>query len=164
MRVYDTMTGRKEEFTPQGDEVRMYVCGVTPYDSCHLGHAMSYILFDVIRRHLEFRGYRVKHVQNFTDIDDKIIARANKDGVSAKELAERFISQYFADMDALNIKRAGVYPRATEEIPKIIELIEGLIGKGHAYPAEGDVYFRVRSRSDYGKLSHRTLEGMMAGA
>ncbi len=164
MRVLSILSGRKEEFVPQGDPVRMYVCGVTPYSDCHVGHAMSYILFDVIRRYLEFRGYRVKHVQNFTDIDDKIIARAHQLGIPPRELAEAFISQYFEDMDALNIKRADLYPRATEEIPKIIEVIQGLIEKGHAYEAGGDVYFRVDSFPQYGKLSHRGLGEMMAGA
>ena len=164
MKIYNTLSGRKEEFTPQGNVVRMYVCGVTPYAPSHLGHAMSYIVFDTIRRYLEFRGYNVKYVQNFTDIDDKIIARANETGISARDLAQRFIDMYFADMDALNIKRADIYPRATEEIPKIIEIIEGLVKRGHAYQAGGDVYFRVNSDPDYGKLSHRTLDGMMAGA
>jgi len=164
MKIYNTLSGRKEEFTPRGDAVKMYVCGVTPYAPSHLGHAMSYIVFDTIRRYLEFRGYKVKYVQNFTDIDDKIIARANETGISARDLSQRFIDMYFADMDALNIKRADIYPRATDEIPKIIEIIEGLIRRGHAYQAGGDVYFRVNSEPDYGKLSHRTLDGMMAGA
>ncbi len=164
IRIFSTFSGRKDDFTPQGDPVRMYVCGVTPYAACHLGHAMSYIVFDTIRRYLEFRGYTVRYVQNFTDIDDKIINRANELGVPPRELAEGFIGQYFADMDALNVRRADVYPRATEEIPKIIEIIEGLIRKGYAYEMGGDVYFRVTSDPDYGKLSHRTLQGMMAGA
>ncbi len=164
MKIYNTLSGRKEEFTPTGDIVKMYVCGVTPYSECHIGHAMSYILFDVIRRYLEFRGYRVKYVQNFTDVDDKIIARSSQLGISAKELAEGFTAQYFADMDALNVKRADIYPRATEEIPKIIEVIAGLVEKGHAYQAGGDVYFRVRSFPEYGKLSHRSLNEMVAGA
>src|SRR4030043_1590508 len=164
MKIYNTLSGRKEEFTPQGNVVRMYVCGVTPYAPSHLGHAMSYIVFDTIRRYLEFRGYNIKYVQNFTDIDDKIIARANEKDISARDLAQRFIDMYFADIDALNIKRADIYPRATEEIPKIIEIIEGLVKRGHAYQAGGDVYFRVNSDRDYGKLSHRTLDGMMAGA
>jgi len=161
VKVFNTLSGRKEEFLPQGDEVKMYVCGVTPYDECHIGHAMSYIIFDVIRRYLRFRGYRVKYVQNITDIDDKIIDRASKLGISASELAQRFTERYFEDMDALNIGRVDIYPRATEEIPKIIEVIGGLIDKGHAYPAEGSVYFRVKSIPDYGKLSHRSLESMM---
>jgi len=164
MKIYNTSSGQKEDFKPQDDTVKMYVCGVTPYAPSHLGHAMSYIIFDTIRRYLEFRGYKVTYVQNFTDIDDKIIARANESGIPAKELAQKFIDQYFLDMDALNIKRADVYPRATEEIPKMLEVIEGLIQKGHAYESGGDVYFRVKSDPDYGKLSHRTLEGMMAGA
>jgi len=147
-----------------GDTVKMYVCGVTPYSECHIGHAMSYILFDVIRRYLEFCGYRVKYVQNFTDVDDKIIARASQSGISTEALAEGFIAQYFLDMDALNVKRADVYPRATEEIPKIIEVIAGLVEKGHAYQAGGDVYFRVSSFPEYGKLSHRDLSDMTAEA
>lgn len=164
MKIYNTLSGRKEDFVPQSDAVKMYVCGVTPYAPSHLGHAMSYIIFDTIRRYLEFRGYKVKYVQNFTDIDDKIIARANESRIPPQDLAQRFIEQYFANMDTLNIKRATVYPRATEEIPEMIEVIEGLIQKGHAYEAGGDVYFRVQSDPDYGKLSHRTLDGMMAGA
>jgi len=161
MKVYNTLSGQKEEFLPQGDEVKMYVCGVTPYDHCHIGHAMSYVIFDVIKRYLEFRGYKVKYVQNITDIDDKIIDRANKLGISTQELAGKFTDSYFADMDALNIRRADIYPRATEEIPKITEVIQGLVDKGYAYPAQGSVYLRVRSVADYGKLSHRTLESMM---
>ncbi|MCL0080493.1 class I tRNA ligase family protein, partial [Dehalococcoidia bacterium] len=120
MKIYNPISGQKEEFAPGGDEVKMYVCGVTPYDSCHIGHAMSYVIFDVVRRYLEFRGYKVRHVQNFTDIDDKIVARANELGIPAEELAERFIEEYFEDMDALNVKRADIYPRATEEIPDIV--------------------------------------------
>jgi cysteinyl-tRNA synthetase len=162
MKVYNTLSGQKEEFLPQGDEVKMYVCGVTPYAECHIGHAMSYIVFDVIIRYLRFRGYKVKYVQNITDIDDKIIDRANKLGIPASELAGEFTDSYFADMDALNIERADIYPRATGEIPKIIEVIQGLVDKGYAYPAEGSVYFRVNSVPDYGKLSHRSLESMMS--
>ncbi len=161
MKVYNTLSRQKEEFLPQGDEVKMYVCGVTPYSDCHIGHGMSYIIFDVIRRYLQFRGYKVKYVQNITDIDDKIIDRANQLGISTGELAGKFTARYFEDMDALNISRADIYPRATEEIPKIIEVIQGLVDKGYAYPAGGSVYFRVRSVPDYGKLSHRSLESMM---
>ncbi len=163
MKVYNTLSGQKEEFLPHGDEVRVYVCGVTPYSDSHIGHAMSYVFFDVIRRYLQFRGYKVKYVQNVTDIDDKIINRAAKLGISAHELAEKYTNSYFEDMDALNIAQADIYPRATEEIPKIIEVIQGLVDKGYAYAAEGSVYFRVRKVPDYGKLSHRTLESMMAG-
>ncbi|NQT47896.1 MAG: class I tRNA ligase family protein, partial [Chloroflexi bacterium] len=164
MKIFNTLSGQKEEFTPQGEEVKMYVCGVTPYSECHIGHAMSYITFDVVRRYLEFKGYKVRYVQNFTDVDDKIIDRANQQGVLPRELAERFIAGYFADMDALNVKRADVYPRATEEIPKIIEVVRGLIDRGHAYEADGDVYFRVKNNPDYGKLSHQDLDALQAGA
>jgi len=167
VKVYNTLSGQKEEFSPHPsqvkDEVKMYVCGVTPYDHCHLGHGMSYIIFDVIRRYLQFRGYKVKYVQNITDIDDKIIDRANQLGIPPRELAEKYTNSYFEDMDALNIERADIYPRATEEIPKIIEVIQGLIDKGYAYPARGSVYFRVRNVADYGKLAHRSLDSMMAG-
>jgi cysteinyl-tRNA synthetase len=164
MKIYSTLSGKKEEFVPQGDQVKIYVCGVTPYDDAHIGHAMSYVIFDVIRRYLRFRGYKVKYVQNVTDIDDKIIDRANQRGIPPGELAEKYTQSYFEDMEALNITKAetDVYPRATEEIPKIIEVIQGLIDKGHAYPAGGSVYFRVRSAPDYGKLSHRSLEAMRA--
>lgn len=162
MKVFNTMSGMKEEFRPGGDTVNMYVCGVTVYSDCHIGHAMSYIMFDVIRRYLEFKGYKVRHVQNFTDIDDKIINRAQELGVSASELAEQYIAEYFKDMDALNIKRAHVYPKATEEIPKIIEIIDGLIKKGYAYVSKGSVYFRVKSFPEYGKLSHQSLDDMLA--
>jgi cysteinyl-tRNA synthetase len=164
MKIYSTLTGKKEEFSPQGDEVKIYVCGVTPYSDAHIGHAMSYIIFDVIRRYLRYKKYKVKYVQNVTDIDDKIIDRANKLGIPPGELAEKYTRSYFEDMDALNIARAetDVYPKATDEIPKIIEVIQGLIDKGHAYPAGGSVYFRVRSAPDYGQLSHRSLEAMRA--
>ena len=164
MKVFNTLSGQKEEFLPQGDVVRMYVCGVTPYSDAHLGHAMSYIIFDVIRRYLRYRGYKVQYVQNITDIDDKIIDRANQQGISPRELAGKFTDSYFADMDALNISPADVYPRATEEIPGMIEMVKGLIARGYAYPSQGSVYFRVRNVPDYGKLAHRSLESMMAGA
>jgi len=163
MKVYNTLSGQKEEFLPQGDVVRMYVCGITPYDDSHIGHAMSYIIFDVIQRYLRFKGYKVKYVQNITDIDDKLISRADRLGISVSELAKKFTDSYFEDMDALNIGRADVYPRATEEIAKIIEVIQGLIEKGHAYAAAGSVYFRVNSIADYGRLSHRSLESMVSG-
>ena len=164
MKVYNTLSAHEEEFVPQGDVVKMYVCGVTPYAECHIGHAMSYVVFDMIRRYLEFRGYKVKYVQNFTDIDDKIIKRAQEAGVTPGALAEKFIAQYFSDMDRLNVRRADVYPRATEEIPKIVEVVKGLIDKGRAYEAQGDVYFRVKSAPDYGKLSHQRLDDLQAGA
>ncbi|MEE8471640.1 MAG: cysteine--tRNA ligase, partial [Dehalococcoidia bacterium] len=164
MKVYNTLSGQKEEFQPQGDPVLMYVCGVTPYDACHFGHGMSYVIFDVIRRYLEYRGYRVRHVQNFTDIDDKIIIRAGEQGVSPRDLAEGHIKGYFEDMDKLNIMRAHVYPRATEEIDQIIDMVGGLVDRGFAYAVGSDVYFRVKNAPGYGKLSRRTLDGMLAGA
>ena len=165
MKVFNTLSGRKEDFAPaNAPTVTMYVCGVTPYSSAHMGHAMSYIIFDVIRRYLEFRGYEVRHVQNFTDIDDKLIDRGARLDVGPLELAERHIEEFFSEMDALNVTRAGLYPRATEEVPKIIEVVRGLIDAGYAYEAGGDVYFRVQKDPDYGKLSHRALEGMLAGA
>ena len=165
MKLYNTLSGRVEEFVPaRGNRVNMYVCGVTPYSATHVGHALSYVVFDTLRRYLEHSGYEVRHVQNFTDIDDKIIRRAQETGVAADDLAEEFIADYFAAMDALNIRRAAEYPRATREIPRIIAAIAALIDRGHAYPAAGDVYFRVTSKDDYGKLSHRTLDSMIAGA
>ncbi|HEX76719.1 MAG TPA: cysteine--tRNA ligase [Dehalococcoidia bacterium] len=162
MRLFNTLSGQKEEFYPKGETVTMYVCGVTAYDDCHIGHAMSYVIFDVIRRYLEFKGYKVKHVQNFTDIDDKIINRAQQLGIPAQELADKYNSEYFKDMDGLNIKRAHVYPKATEEIPKIVEVIQGLMTNGYAYESEGNVYFRVKSFPGYGKLAHQNLEEMMS--
>ncbi|MFQ5934510.1 MAG: class I tRNA ligase family protein, partial [Dehalococcoidia bacterium] len=164
MKLYNTLTRRKEDFVPQGEPVKMYVCGITPYADCHAGHGMSYIVFDVLRRYLEWRGHKVLHVQNFTDIDDKIIQRAAAAGEEPRELAEGLIEDYFKDMDALNVQRAHIYPRATGEIDSIIEMIGGLVEKGYAYPVDGNVYFRVREYPGYGKLSHRTLEGMMSGS
>jgi cysteinyl-tRNA synthetase len=165
MKIFNEMTGQKEEFVPIGDPVKMYVCGVTPYDNSHFGHAMSYIFFDVIRRYIKFSGYKLKYVQNVTDIDDKIINRANQRGISTTELAEKYTASYFADMDALNIVRPDITPKATEEVPKIIEVVRGLINKGYAYQTpDGSVYFRVTKDTDYGKLSRRTLDMMMAGA
>ncbi len=165
MKLYSTLTGEVTEFAPaDGNTVKMYVCGVTPYSATHIGHALSYVAFDVLRRYLEHLGFEVRHVQNFTDVDDKIIQRAEEQGIEPGELAERYIEDFFQTMDALNIRRAHVYPRATEEIGPIIETIGRLIGSGHAYAAGGDVFFRVEKSEGYGKLSHRTLEGMQAGS
>jgi cysteinyl-tRNA synthetase len=162
MKVFNTLTGRKTEFQPVSDIVTMYVCGVTVYDDCHIGHAMSYIIFDAVKRYLEFKGYNVKHAQNFTDIDDKIIGRANKLKISSSQLSNKYIDEYFADMDALNIKRATVYPKATEEIPVIIEMIQGLVNKDYAYESQGSVYFRVKHFPEYGKLSHQKVDQMVS--
>jgi len=165
MKVTNTISGKKEEFIPLVDgEVKMYVCGITPQSEAHIGHAMSYINFDVIRRYLEYRGYKVRHVQNITDIEDKIINKAAVLGITPKELVAKNVSSFMADMDALNILRPHEYPRATEEVPKIIEMVQGLVEKDLAYPACGSVYFRVTRLQDYGKLAHRTLDQMMAGA
>jgi cysteinyl-tRNA synthetase len=162
MIVFNTLSGKKEEFIPQSNIITMYICGVTVYDDCHIGHAMSYIIFDAIRRYLEYKGYKIKHIQNFTDIDDKIINRAKQIGITTEDLANKYISEYFKDMDALNIKRANIYPRATEEIPKIVEVIQGLIDKDHAYESRGSVYFRVNRFANYGKLSHQNIEEMLS--
>jgi cysteinyl-tRNA synthetase len=166
MKVFNTLSGKKEEFSPQPSkvkgEVRMYVCGVTPYDDCHIGHAMSYIIFDVVRRYLRYKKYKVKYVQNVTDIDDKIIDRATKLGIAPAELAQKYTDSYFEDMKALNVEPADIYPRATEEIPKIIEVIKTLVDKDYAYPSGGSVYFRVRNFPDYGGLAHRNLAEVMS--
>ena len=165
MKLYNTLTRDVQDFAPaDGNTVKMYVCGVTPYSSTHVGHALSYVAFDTLRRYLEFLGFDVRHVQNFTDVDDKIINRAQEQGIEPDELAEEFIDDFYRTMDALNIQRAHVYPRATQEIGPIIETIQTLIDNGSAYPGGGDVFFRVTKKDDYGKLSHRTLDGMQAGA
>jgi len=164
MKLYNTLTGEKEEFTTADGKVRMYVCGITPYSASHIGHAMFSVVFDVVRRYLEHKGFDVKHIQNFTDIDDKMIAAANSRGITVEELAEENIQQYLRETDALNVRRANEYPRATKEIPKIVSMIEGLEKKGYAYSKDGDVYFRVNRNEDYGKLSHRHTEDLLAGA
>ena len=165
LRVTNTLTREKEQFeTLEPGHVRMYVCGPTVYSDAHIGHAMSAIVFDMIRRYLEYSGYRVTFAMNFTDIDDKIIQRAVALGLPPHELAEQLIDAWLDETAALNIKPATIYPRATQEIPTIIEMVKGLLVKGHAYTIDGDVYFRVLSFPEYGKLSHRTLEEMLAGA
>ena len=165
MKLYNTLSHEVQDFAPaDGKTVKMYVCGVTPYSSTHVGHALSYVAFDTLRRYLEYLGFDVKHVQNFTDVDDKIIQRAKEQGIEPDELAEQFIDDFYRTMDALNIQRAHFYPKATQEIGPIIETIQTLVDNGSAYPAGGDVFFRVTKKDDYGKLSHRTLDGMQAGA
>ena len=165
LRVYNTLSRQKEPFTTiEPGKVRMYVCGVTPYDSAHIGHGMSMTVFDIIRRYLQHRGYEVRHIQNFTDIDDKIIARANREGIDPNELTEQLIAQWHVETAELNALPATYYPRATQEVGPIIAMIEGLVANGHAYPVDGDVYFRVRSFPGYGKLSHRDLDDLLAGA
>ena len=164
MRLYNTLSREIEEFTVADGVVKMYVCGITPYAPSHVGHALRGVVFDVLRRYLEYRGHEVRHVENFTDIDDKMIKGAEEEGISTTALAERNIENYFEVMDGLNVRRAHVYPRATEEITRICEIIETLREKECAYAIAGDVYFRVRSDPDYGKLSRRSLEEMRAGA
>lgn len=165
LKITNTLTGRKEAFEPlEPGRVRMYVCGPTVYSEAHIGHAMSAIIFDVIRRYLEYTGNEVTFVQNFTDIDDKIIQRAATLGIPPEELAERLIRDWLTETAALNIKPATVYPRATQEIDVIHEIIQGLINSGHAYAADGDVFYRVLSFPGYGKLSKRHIEEMLAGA
>ena len=165
IRLYNTRTRSLEDFVPlDGRNVKMYVCGVTVYDDCHLGHGRAYVVFDCIRRFLEYGGYNVFYVQNFTDIDDKIIKRANESGLPAKELAEKYIGEYFSDIDALNVKRASVYVKATDMIPDMIAMIEALIQKGFAYESGGDVFFSVTSFGGYGKLSGKKTDDLLAGA
>ncbi len=164
LKIWNTLTGQKEDFTVSDGQVRMYVCGITPYSEAHVGHAMSAIVFDMVRRYLEFRGFQVKHVQNFTDVDDKLIARAQQVGGTVADLAEHYIQQFFEDAAALNVRRAHVHPRVSEEIPSIIDVIRVLVEKDFAYESRGDVYYRVSRFAGYGKLSHRSLESMIAGA
>ena len=164
MQLYNTLTRRTEPFAPVDYPITMYVCGVTPYAEAHVGHAMSAIIFDVLRRYLEWRGRRVRLVYNYTDIDDKMIAHAGRLGISVADLAAQQISAFERDMRELNVRPADVQPRATQEIPKMLEIIAGLVDTGSAYAAGGDVYFRVHGKADYGKLSRRVLEDMIAGA
>lgn len=165
IRIYNTQSRAIEPFeTIEPGVVRMYVCGVTPYAKAHIGHAMSSIVFDVIKRYLTYRGFVVRHVTNFTDIDDKIITRANREGISADALTDQLIAEWHRETAALNVLPADVYPRATQEVDRIIEMIEGLIRSGHAYQVDGDVYYRVRSFEEYGKLSHRSLDDLLSGA
>ena len=165
LRVYNSLGKKKEHFEPLvPGKVRMYVCGPTVYDSCHIGHARSVIVFDVIVRYLKAKGFDVTYVRNFTDVDDKIIDKANQLGIDSQEVAERFIKEFNEDMDALNVERATIEPKATEHISQIIQFIEKLIKKGFAYRINGDVYYSVEKFKEYGKLSGRRLEDMEAGA
>jgi len=164
MRLYNTLSRSVEELVVEDNTVNMYVCGITPYAPSHLGHAMCAIVFDVIRRYLEYKGYKVNFIQNFTDIDDKMIIAANDEGIKVSELAERNIQAYMSELGRLNVMEASEYPRATEEIDSIIQVITDLIEKGYAYEISGDVYFRVKQDEDYGKLSRRNIDDLLAGA
>lgn len=165
MKLFNTLTRSKEEFVPQKPgEVTMYSCGPTVYNFFHLGNARPFIIFDTLRRYLEYRGYQVTFVQNFTDIDDKIINKANEEGVPFTEITKKYIDEYFVDAKGLGIREASVHPRATENISEIIAFVKDLVEKGFAYEANGDVYFRAKKFQDYGKLSHQPLEDLEAGA
>ncbi|MBQ4631687.1 MAG: cysteine--tRNA ligase [Clostridia bacterium] len=165
MKLFNSMTGKKEEFVPlEPGKVKMYSCGPTVYNYFHIGNARPFIIFDTLRRYFEYRGYDVNFVQNFTDIDDKMIKKANEENITVKELADRFIEEYFIDAKGLGIDSATVHPRATENIDAIIALIQKLEDKGFAYNVNGDVYFSVKKFKEYGKLSHQPLENLEAGA
>ncbi len=165
LTVYNTLTRQKETFSPLEDKkVRMYCCGITVYDYCHLGHARTCLVWDIVRSYLEWRGYEVQYIQNFTDIDDKILNRARQEGTSMESVSERFIAAYFEDMERLGVRKADAYPRATHSLDGIKRLVYELEQKGYAYPSEGDVYYSVRKFEGYGKLSGRKLEDLQAGA
>ena len=165
MKVYNSLTRQKEEFVPNNpDEVKVYVCGPTVYNFFHLGNARPFVVFDTLRRYLKYIGYNVNFVQNFTDVDDKIINRAKEEGISAPEVSEKYIKEYFDDAKALNIVPADTHPRVSENIQQIIEFVETLIEKGYAYEVDGDVYYSTRKFKDYGKLSKQNIEELEAGA
>lgn len=165
MKVYNTLTRKKEELVPiTPGEIKIYACGPTVYNYIHIGNARPLCIFDILRRYLEYRGYNVKFVQNFTDIDDKIIRRANEEHVDFSEISERYIKEFWTDADGLNVRHATINPKATENIDAIIQIISTLIEKGYAYEAQGDVYFSTEKFKDYGKLSHQPLEDLEAGA
>ncbi|MCH3965652.1 MAG: cysteine--tRNA ligase [Clostridium sp.] len=165
MKIYNTMTNRKEEFIPLvPGEVSMYVCGPTVYNFFHIGNARTFVVFDTVRRYFEYRGYKVKFVQNFTDIDDKMIRRANEEAITVEQLGDKFIEEYYKDADALNIERATANPRATAYIDQIISFVKDLIDIGYAYEVDGDVYFSTKKFKEYGKLSGQNIEDLQAGA
>jgi len=165
LKVYNTMSGKKEEFVPVREgKIGMYVCGITAYDYSHLGHARAAVVFDVIYRYFQYLGFDVMFVRNFTDVDDKIIDRANKEKIGFKDISEKYIGEYRRDMDALGVKRPSAEPKASEHIDGMIDIIEDIIEKGYGYVRDGDVYFSVEKKKDYGKLSGRNLEEMQAGA
>lgn len=165
MKIYNTLTGKKEEFVPvEPGKVKMYSCGITAYDHCHIGHARSSVVFDIMRRYMTHKGFNFRYVRNFTDIDDKIINRAKQEGTPWDEVAKKYIEEYYRDMDSLGVVRADVEPKATDHIKEIIDMVKGLQEKGYAYEIDGSIYFEVERFPGYGKLSKRDLEDMMAGA
>ena len=165
MKVFNTLTRKKEEFIPlEPGKIKMYVCGPTVYNFFHIGNGRTFIVFDTIRRYFEYRGYKVDFIQNFTDIDDKMINRANEEGTTVKEIGDKYICEYYQDADGLNIKRATVNPRATEYITDIVEFVKGLVDKGFAYAVDGDVYFRTKKFETYGQLVGQNLDDLQAGA
>lgn len=165
MKIFNTMSRRKEDFVPVDEkEVKIYACGPTVYNYIHIGNARPLCVFDVLRRYLEYRGYNVKFVQNFTDVDDKIIKRANEEGISFDEVSEKYIKEFWIDAHGLNFKDATVHPKATENIDEIIDIIKTLIDKGYAYAVDGDVYYRTLKFKDYGKLSHQPIDDLESGA
>lgn len=165
MKIYNTLTRKKEEFVPLNEgKALIYACGPTVYNFIHIGNARPMVVFDTLRSYLKYRGYDVKFVQNFTDVDDKIINKAREEGKTAPEISERFIKEYFDDADALNVKRADVHPKVSEHIPEIIDFVQTLIDKGYAYEADGDVYFSTRKFPEYGKLSGQNIDDLEAGA
>ncbi|WP_321835503.1 cysteine--tRNA ligase [Clostridium butyricum] len=165
MRLYNSLTRQKEEFVPiVPGEVKMYVCGPTVYNYFHIGNGRTFIIFDTIRRYLEYRGYKVIFIQNFTDIDDKMINKANAEGITVKELGDKFIDEYYQDADGLQVKRATINPRATEYIDEVVEFVKDLIDRGFAYEIDGDVYFSTKKFEEYGKLCGQNLEDLQSGA
>ncbi|MDO4860099.1 MAG: cysteine--tRNA ligase [Bacillota bacterium] len=165
MKVYNTLTRKKEEFVPMDkDEVKVYVCGPTVYNFFHIGNARPFVVFDTLRRYLEYSGNKVKFVQNFTDVDDKIINKAREDGVTAGEVSEKYIEEYYKDAAALNVKKATVHPKVTETMDEIIQFVSDLIDKGYAYERNGDVYYSTRKFKEYGKLSKQNIEDLESGA
>lgn len=165
MKIYNSLTRKKEEFVPlEPGKVKMYVCGPTVYNYFHIGNGRTFIVFDTIRRYMEYRGYEVNFVQNFTDIDDKMINKANEENTTVKDVGDKYICEYYKDADGLNIKRASTNPRATEYIDEIIEFVSELIKKGYAYEVDGDVYFRTKKFEGYGQLIGQNLEDLQAGA
>ncbi len=165
MKIYNTMTRKKEEFVPiDENEIKMYVCGPTVYNYIHIGNARPAVVFDTMRRYMEYKGKNVKFVQNFTDVDDKIINKSLEEGVSAREISEKYIGEYFRDAEALNLKKATVHPKVTENMDEIIAFVKALVEKGYAYEADGDVYYRTRRFGGYGRLSGQNIEDLEAGA